>query len=155
MTLQLKLFTALWLAMIFRGVGALLGGRHALRLRHETKYRQIYEWFTAIGVGLVLWGIVDIGLIWRSIVNDFARCSEYSPDILWYSIFLNLLSAIAVWTITLAILDGRAPGALRGAIFWLLTKSKIMDSDKKFSSRSKVMESSPDLPITNTKDKEK
>lgn len=147
MTLQMKLFAALWLVMILRGAGALIGGRHALRLRHETKYREIYEWFTAIGVGLILWGLVDLGLIWRSIVNDFARCAEYNPNILWYSIGLNLLSAVAVWTITLAILDGRSPGAIRGTLFWILTKTKIMDSTKKFNSRLKVTQSSPTLPV--------
>lgn len=143
MTIQMKLFALLWIVMILRVAGAFIGGRQALRLRHETKYRQIYEWFTALGTGLMLWGIADLGLIWRSVVNDFSRCSEYNPNILWYSIVLHFILAGGVWTITLAILNGRSPGFLRGSVFWILTKTRLMDSEKKFNDRLVVHTPSP------------
>lgn len=138
MTSSMKLFVLLWLIMVGRVFGALIGGRQALRLRHGSKFRQIYEWFTALGVGMFLWGIGDLGVIWNSIVNGPPNRDAYPTVSLWYSIGFNLDITVAVWLITLVLLNGGSPGFIRNSIFWLLTKLRIMDSEKKFNSRFQI-----------------
>jgi hypothetical protein len=123
----MKLFVLLWLIMTGRVFGALVGGRHCLRLRHLTKFRQLYEWLTAFGVGLVLWGIADLGLIWNSIANGPPNRDAYPSKTLWYSIGFQLLETLGVWLITLVLLNGGAPGSIRRVIFWVLSKVGVMD----------------------------
>jgi hypothetical protein len=127
MTTSMKLFVLLWLVMASRVFGAIIGGREALRIRHRTKYRQIYEWFTALGIGMILWGVADLGLIWNSIVNGPPNRSTYPSKTLWFSISFQLIETMAVWIVTLVILNGGTPGYIRRSIFWVLTKIGVMD----------------------------
>jgi hypothetical protein len=130
MTTSMKLFVFLWLVMTSRIFGSLIGGREALRIRKnielKPKYRKIYEWFSAFGIGLIMWGIADLGLVWNSIVNGPPNRESYPVKALWFSISFQLLQTIAVWVITLVILNGGAPGHLRKGIFFVMLKIGIM-----------------------------
>lgn len=141
MTLSMKLFVFLWLVMVTRVAGAIVGGRQCLRLRHITTYRQLYEWLTAFGVGMVLWGLADLGILWNSIVNGPPNRDAYPSKTLWYSILFQLVETGAVWLITLVLLNGGTPGFIRTSIFWFLTRIRVMDP---------AQEARPDLPDQHT-----
>lgn len=119
--------------MVTRGAGYLISARQCFRIRLLTKYRQLYEWFTAFGVGFFLWGLADFGIIWNGIVNGPLNRDQYPSKSLWYAVWFQLLETAAVWLVTLILLNGGTPGTIRASIFWTLTKLKIMRSDSNFN----------------------
>ena len=144
MTTPMKLFVFLWIIMVLRVAGAFIGGRQCLRIRHVTRFRQLYEWFTAFGIGMIMWGAADLGIIWNSVANGLPNRDLYPSKTLWVSIGFQLLESGAVWIITLVLLNGAAPGFIRRSIFWMLSKVRIMDF------ADPVQDPRPNLPNQHT-----
>jgi len=124
MSIGEQILLVIWLLIIVDGVGAALGGRAAFRIRHFTKNSTVFNWFTALGVGLWIYAISDFIIVFNNIVSG---PRDYSAKWLVIAFVGRSLQALGAWTIALSLMDQQLPGILRRTIFRVLEKLGLMD----------------------------
>lgn len=122
MPFSMKLFVTIWLVTVLRVAATGLAGRQCLRIRTITKNRMVYEWFTALAIGMFAYSLTDFALILNGIFNGPPNRATYPTKVLWISLALQIVQSLAMWTLAFVLLNGGAPGWIRRMIFAVLGK---------------------------------
>lgn len=128
MNIGARIVVVIWLLIVARFVGTLIASRHCLRLRHAKKIdKPTYELLTAFGVGMGLYAISDFGLTIAGVTGlPTAVAATFPWSYTAQLFFWHSVQTIGVWTITLVLMNGGAPGKLRELIFFILKKVGFM-----------------------------